>query len=103
METRKKLNAPRGQIPTRLQASQALILSAPVLDRLEARQQEPRGGPAEEGRLVPWRGGGRWGGGGCVEWGGRWGRGKSRVAEQVMLPAKPRIRLSRNSTGRAST
>src|SRR5664280_146580 len=88
METRKKLNAPRGQIPTRLQASQALILSAPALDRLEARQQEPRWGPSLEVRLVPW-----W-----EEWPVRYS-----VAERVMLPAKPRIRLSRNSTGRAST
>src|ERR1035438_6611969 len=88
MATRTKLNAPRGQILTRLQASQALILSAPVLDRLEARQQEPRWGPSLEVRSVPW-----W-----EEWPVRYS-----VAERVMLPVKPRIRLSRNSTGRTST
>src|SRR5664279_3140489 len=88
MATRRKLNAPRGQTPTRLQASQALILSAPVLDRLGARLQESRWGPSLEVRLVPW-----W-----EEWPVRYSG-----AERVMLPAKPRIRLSRDSTGRTST
>src|SRR5450830_363457 len=88
MATRKKLNAPQGQIPTRLQASQALILSAPVLDRLEVRRQEPRWGPSLEVRLVPW-----------------WEEWPARLSGEapVMLPAKLRIRLSRNSTGRTST
>src|ERR1039457_619196 len=88
MATRRKLNAPRGQTPTRLQASQALILLAPVLDRLGARPQEPRWGPSLEVRSVPW-----W-----EEWPVRYSG-----AERVMLPAKPRIRLSKNSTGRTST
>src|SRR5450759_310846 len=88
MATRKRLNAPQGRIQTRLQANRALILSAPVLDQLEAQPQEPRWGPSLEVRSVPW-----WEG-----WPVRYS-----VAERVMLPAKPRIRLSRNSTGRTST
>src|ERR1035437_6483868 len=87
MATRRKLNAPRGQPPTRLQVSQALILSAPVLDRLEVRRREPRWEPSLEVRLVPW-----------------WEEWPARVSGEapVMLPAKPRIRLSKNSTGRTS-